>query len=220
MNLCFLGSDHDLLRSSLDLIWQSFYLQIWFLRRTQVWMNENASLIIPNANILEQSRYKQQKSGNCKIGRNLPPLKRGIHFQKKRNLSPFPVTITPLLPARFSTSIFPARFLFHPRIRRWPSFPENGNGRQLWRKLLLRIGTEVCTLISIKKCIQQKENDVQITFPCPDLPPSSPSPDICPHSTSGPPRGPCTLSPGSYSCPCNKKMFVTCRLFEILSHYL
>ena len=80
-NLSFLGTDHDLPRSSLDLIWHCFYLQIWFLRRTRVCVNENASLINPNANILEQSRQKLQKLGKYKIGRNPSPKKGEIYLR-------------------------------------------------------------------------------------------------------------------------------------------
>jgi len=46
-------------------------------------VNENASLINPNANILEQSWQKRQKLGNYKIGGNPSPKTGEIHLQKK-----------------------------------------------------------------------------------------------------------------------------------------
>ena len=44
-------------------------------------VNENASLINPNANILEQSRQKLQKLGKYKIGRNPSPKKGEIYLR-------------------------------------------------------------------------------------------------------------------------------------------
>ena len=93
----------------------------------------NASLISQNADNWEQSEHNINITGE-ETFISSPLLPNYNSWQKQMwnrspgDLSPLPMTITPLLPPGFSPTIISAWLLLHPRVRRGPRLPEKHRG--------------------------------------------------------------------------------------------